>query len=90
MKVAHETLTRPFGVQEPSALAAQVATAAEPGGSPTQIAARLVKWANAQGGKDNVTVALARLTATLNEAAGADEAPTTAVQPAPPIVEEKI
>jgi serine/threonine protein phosphatase PrpC len=75
---------------EPSALAAQVATAAEPGGSPTQIAARLVKWANAQGGKDNVTVALARLTATLNEAAGADEAPATAVQPAPPIVEEKI
>ena len=27
---------------------------------------------------------------TLNEAAGADEAPATAVQPAPPIVEEKI
>jgi serine/threonine protein phosphatase PrpC len=75
---------------EPSALAAQLVAAAEPGGTPTEIAGRLVKWANAQGGKDNVTVALARLTATLNGAAEAADASANQAQPAPPNVEEKI
>lgn len=53
---------------DPTAIAAVVAEASAEGGSPTQLAARLVRWANAQGGKDNVTVVLARLTATLNSA----------------------
>ena len=51
---------------EPTALAARLADAMQGGGSATEIAARLVKWANAQGGKDNVTVALAHLVANLN------------------------
>ncbi|MEA4944160.1 MAG: PP2C family serine/threonine-protein phosphatase [Propionicimonas sp.] len=47
---------------EPSALAAQLAAAAAEDDSPLPLARRLVVWANAQGGHDNVTVALARLT----------------------------
>lgn len=36
-------------------------TSAEHPGGATEVAAALVEWANAQGGRDNVTVALARL-----------------------------
>lgn len=36
-------------------------TAAEHGGEPLATASALVDWANAQGGQDNITVALARL-----------------------------
>ncbi|WP_350281056.1 PP2C family serine/threonine-protein phosphatase [Kribbella sp. HUAS MG21] len=36
-------------------------TAAEHGGEPKATASALVDWANAQGGQDNITVALARL-----------------------------
>ncbi len=36
-------------------------TAAAAGGDPARIATELVNWANAQGGMDNITVALARL-----------------------------
>ena len=36
-------------------------TAAQVGSTATEVAAALVEWANAQGGRDNVTVALARL-----------------------------
>jgi serine/threonine protein phosphatase PrpC len=36
-------------------------TAAEHGGEPLPTASALVDWANAQGGQDNITVALARL-----------------------------
>jgi serine/threonine protein phosphatase PrpC len=43
-------------------MAALVArTAAEQGSNPLRTAAALVDWANAQGGMDNITVALARL-----------------------------
>ena len=45
---------------EPAALAAQVAAAEAVDPSPLAIARSLVGWANAQGGQDNVTVALAR------------------------------
>jgi serine/threonine protein phosphatase PrpC len=38
-------------------------TAGDAGPDPTRIAADLVTWANAQGGRDNITVALARLPA---------------------------
>jgi serine/threonine protein phosphatase PrpC len=39
-------------------------TAAATGNDPVATAAELVNWANAQGGQDNITVALARLDAT--------------------------
>jgi len=44
-------------------LAAQVDAAAAVSSDPVEIAGRLVVWANTQGGKDNVTVALARVPA---------------------------
>ena len=43
----------------PDALAAQLAAATAPDVDPVSVAQRLVDWANAQGGHDNVTVALA-------------------------------
>ncbi|WP_182112466.1 PP2C family serine/threonine-protein phosphatase [Actinotalea sp. JY-7876] len=47
---------------EPTAAAGVVARAAAgAGGEPLATAQALVRWANAQGGKDNITVALARL-----------------------------
>lgn len=45
---------------EPAALAAQLTAASVGSEDPTQIAAGLVQWANGQGGRDNITVALAR------------------------------
>ena len=48
---------------EPAALAAQVAAASADDRSPLGVARRLVQWANSRGGKDNVTVALARFEA---------------------------
>ncbi|MFT3831983.1 MAG: protein phosphatase 2C domain-containing protein [Micropruina sp.] len=75
---------------EPGALAEQLQAASHGEASPVQIAGRLVKWANSQGGRDNVTVALARLTATLN---GTPQAPSDAQRAAGPTarttVEEK-
>jgi serine/threonine protein phosphatase PrpC len=56
---------------EPGALAVQVATASAADASPIGVARRLVQWANASGGKDNVTVALARHRARLEEPATA-------------------
>lgn len=50
---------------EPSELAAQLDAALAAGDEPVAVAGRLVAWANAQGGKDNITVALARVPATL-------------------------
>ncbi|HEY3340132.1 MAG TPA: protein phosphatase 2C domain-containing protein [Propionicimonas sp.] len=47
----------------PEELSAQVDAAAAVAGDPVGIAGRLVVWANTQGGKDNVTVALARVPA---------------------------
>lgn len=44
----------------PAELAAQLNAAAATTADPTLIAAGLVSWANAQGGRDNITVALAR------------------------------
>jgi serine/threonine protein phosphatase PrpC len=44
----------------PAELAAQVSAAGGPDVDPLTIAKRLVSWANGQGGRDNVTVALAR------------------------------
>ena len=45
---------------EPAALAEQVRAALESSEGPLAAARTLVAWANAEGGKDNVTVALAR------------------------------
>jgi serine/threonine protein phosphatase PrpC len=44
----------------PAELAAQLNASVATATDPTQIAADLVSWANAQGGRDNITVALAR------------------------------
>ena len=47
---------------EPGEVAALVAQLAPPGGTaPLDLAEALVGWANAQGGQDNITVALARV-----------------------------
>lgn len=69
---------------EPTALAAQLTQSAADGGSPTEVAARLVTWANAQGGKDNITVALAHVVATLNTTSpDASPGPSAEHQPRP-------
>jgi serine/threonine protein phosphatase PrpC len=47
----------------PADLAAQLAAASAPVSDPVTVAANLVAWANAQGGRDNVTVALASCSA---------------------------
>ena len=47
----------------PEELSDQVDAAAAASSDPVEIAGRLVVWANTQGGKDNVTVALARVPA---------------------------
>jgi serine/threonine protein phosphatase PrpC len=47
----------------PEDLAAQVDAAAAESDIPVEVAERLVRWANGQGGQDNVTVALARVPA---------------------------
>jgi len=44
----------------PTELAAQLAAAGSESDDPVAVAAKLVEWANAQGGRDNITVALAR------------------------------
>jgi serine/threonine protein phosphatase PrpC len=48
---------------DPDALAARLDAALAAGDDPEAVARRLVDWANAQGGQDNVTVALARVPA---------------------------
>lgn len=60
---------------EPEALAVQLAAAAAQDPSPLAIARGLVAWANAQGGRDNVTAAVARYPVRLEEpvVAGATE-----------------
>ncbi|MFT3970223.1 MAG: protein phosphatase 2C domain-containing protein [Micropruina sp.] len=58
---------------EPTALAEQLQAASVESTEPVQIARQLVRWANAQGGKDNITVAVARLAANLN---GTPQAPS--------------
>ncbi|MDQ7993472.1 MAG: PP2C family serine/threonine-protein phosphatase [Propionicimonas sp.] len=52
---------------EPDAVAVQLAAAAADDESPLAVARRLVVWANAQGGHDNVTVAVARYPVRLEE-----------------------
>ncbi len=47
----------------PEELSEQVDAAAAASSDPVEVAGRLVVWANTQGGKDNVTVALARVPA---------------------------
>ncbi len=56
---------------EPEALAEQLTAASSVDPSPLAIARALVVWANAQGGQDNVTVALARYPVRLDGPAGA-------------------
>ena len=53
----------------PEELAAQVVEAAADAGDPTTTAQHLVTWATAQGGHDNITVALARVPAPVPEPA---------------------
>jgi len=47
----------------PAALQALLAELATPDRAPLPLATALVDWANAQGGRDNITVALARFAA---------------------------
>ncbi len=75
---------------EPTTIAAVVREAADQGGTPAEVAGRLVKWANAQGGRDNVTVALARVAATLNTASQAPSDAPSGSDEASPSGEEKI
>lgn len=49
----------------PAELAAQLAAASATAADPVTVANRLVAWANSRGGRDNVTVALARYPAVL-------------------------
>lgn len=56
---------------EPAALAERLAVAEAADPRPLEIARALVAWANAQGGHDNVTVALARYPVSLGEPAEA-------------------
>lgn len=46
---------------EPAALAQQLRAASKAGAEPVRVASGLVRWANEQGGRDNVTVVLARV-----------------------------
>jgi len=73
-RTGHHTITEPGWLvvcsdglwnyaSSPEELFAQVNAAAAVSSDPVEIAGRLVVWANAQGGKDNVTVALARVPA---------------------------
>lgn len=59
---------------DPADLAKQVAAAGRESPEPIAVARRLVAWANAQGGRDNITVALARCRASL---AGTSASPTS-------------
>lgn len=59
---------------EPAELASQVTAATAKDRSPLGVARRLVQWANASGGQDNVTVVLARYAASLGEPAVAGAA----------------
>ncbi len=52
----------------PDELAAQLTTATVDTDDPVAVAQRLVDWANAQGGHDNISVALARVPATSHPA----------------------
>ncbi len=58
------------------------ATGRTSGAEPLRLAGALVDWANAQGGQDNITVALARI-GPAEQDATAQAAPPTAA-PAPP------
>ncbi|NMD45600.1 MAG: hypothetical protein GYA85_02380, partial [Propionibacterium sp.] len=58
---------------EPALLAEQLRAASEAAAEPVGVASGLVKWANGRGGKDNITVVLARVTANLNGTPRAEE-----------------
>ena len=58
---------------EPAALAERLRAASGAAAEPVGVASGLVKWANGQGGKDNITVVLARVTANLNGTPRAEE-----------------
>ena len=60
---------------EPADLAVQLRAALVGGDEPVVVARRLVAWANAQGGRDNITVALARCEASLDGAAAVVASP---------------
>ncbi len=58
---------------EPAALAERLRAASGAAAEPVGVASGLVKWANGRGGKDNITVVLARVTANLNGTPRAEE-----------------
>lgn len=60
-------------------------TASATGSAPLDLAHGLVDWANAQGGKDNITVALARV----DRPTPATTAPATAAAPGPTAYQEE-
>lgn len=61
---------------EPADLARQLTAASSESQEPLAVARRLVAWANAQGGRDNITVALARCRARLD---GTSMTPTSSL-----------
>lgn len=64
-------------------LAAQLASATAGDADPVAAAQRLVDWANARGGQDNITVALARVPAPAPAAPAPDASPVGTPRPSP-------
>ncbi len=69
---------------EPASLAALASSTGRTSGpEPLRLAGALVEWANAQGGQDNITVALARVDPTQQSGTAQPDQPTAAAAPPP-------
>ncbi len=76
---------------EPHDMAALVSSTGRTSGpEPLHLAGALVDWANAQGGQDNITVALARVDPTQQDATAPSARPTTAPAPEPTAHREEV
>ncbi|HET6967011.1 MAG TPA: hypothetical protein VFI44_01985, partial [Ornithinibacter sp.] len=76
---------------EPGDMAALVSsTGRTSGAEPIRLAGALVGWANAQGGQDNITVALARVGPTQQDATAQPTQPTAASAPQPTAHREEV
>ena len=76
---------------EPSDVAELVSSTSRTSGpEPLQLAGALVDWANTQGGQDNITVALARVDPTRQDATEQPTQPTAASAPQPTAHREEV
>jgi serine/threonine protein phosphatase PrpC len=76
---------------EPDDLAALVSSTARTAGpEPLRLAGALVDWANAQGGQDNITVALARVDPARRDATAPTTQPTAAAASQPTAPREEV